>query len=159
MSEDKNIEFTNENNKAELTDFSPKLGEMSEGQRGDKTSNHFTQKINNLSHLKSKRKTLRKNLTQAEAMLWKNLKGKQLEGRKFRRQHSLGNYILDFYCPSQKLAIGLDGKGHFNMNQIEYDKNRTLYLNELGIKVIRFENKTVFENIDFVLKKIKMEFK
>ena len=71
------------------------------------------EKIHNKIELKGKRKFLRNNSASAEAMLWLLLKGKQLEGRKFRRQHSVGNYVLDFYCPSEKLAVELDGEPHF----------------------------------------------
>lgn len=80
----------------------PVLGGVSEG-RGDNTQ------INNLPYLKTFRKELRNNLTPAEAKFWKIVQNKNFEGRKFRRQHSVGNYILDFYCPSEKLAVELDG--------------------------------------------------
>lgn len=102
---------------------------------------------------------MRKNLTPAEAALWTMLKGKQLEGRKFRRQHSVGNYILDFYSPSEKLAIELDGADHFTAAGFEYDEERTTYLNSLGIRVIRFENNLVFEASEGVLEEIKSNFK
>ncbi len=68
--------------------------------------------LHNRKYLKENRKMLRSNLTPAEAELWKHLKSSQLYGRKFRRQHSIGNFILDFYCPSEKLAIELDGQIH-----------------------------------------------
>jgi hypothetical protein len=72
----------------------------------------FGTRINNLPHLKTFRQKLRNNLTPAEAKLWAYIKNSQVEGRKFRRQHSVDNYILDFYCPSERLAIELDGQGH-----------------------------------------------
>ena len=72
-------------------------------------------KVNNLPYLKTFRKELRNNLTPAEAKFWKIVQNKNLEGRKFRRQHSVGNYILDFYCPSEKLAVELDGEVHLEM--------------------------------------------
>ncbi len=128
----------------------PKLGGVSEGRGG--------QKINNLPHLKTFRKKLRNNLTPAEAALWKMLQKKQLEGRKFRRQHSVANYILDFYCPSEKLAIELDGQGHFEVTQAEYDYERDLFLQNTGIKVLRFENILVFDYPEAVLNAIKKEF-
>ncbi|MEQ8575087.1 MAG: endonuclease domain-containing protein, partial [Fulvivirga sp.] len=81
-----------------------------------------------------------------------------LEGRKFRRQFSVGNYILDFYCTTEKLCIELDGAGHYNDAQLEYDEERTLFLNNLGIRVIRFENKEVFEALESVLECIKNAF-
>lgn len=114
--------------------------------------------LNNLKYLKSNRKQLRNNLTPAEASLWKLLQGKQLGGRKFRRQHSIGNYILDFYCPSQKLAIELDGAGHYTEEGLIKDEIRTQFLNAFGIKVLRFENKLVFEKTEWVLEEISKSF-
>jgi len=72
-------------------------------------SNADQERLNNLPALKYFRRKLRSKMTPAEAKLWTYLKGKQLEGKKFRRQHSVSRYILDFYCPSSKLAIELDG--------------------------------------------------
>ena len=92
-------------------------------------------------------------------MLWKALQKKQLDGRKFRRQHSLANFIVDFYCPTEKLVVELDGQVHNNSINQEYDSKRTQILNEYGIKVVRFENKLVFEQMDMVLDAIKQEFK
>lgn len=69
--------------------------------------------LNNRSELKAYRKELRKNGTPAGAYLWGFLKRKQLEGKKFRRQFRVGNYILDFYCPSEKLCMELDGAQYF----------------------------------------------
>ncbi|HNP17173.1 MAG TPA: N-6 DNA methylase [Fulvivirga sp.] len=114
--------------------------------------------VNNLPHLKTFRKELRNNSTPAEATLWTLLSGKKLEGRKFRRQHSVANYILDFYCPSEKLAIELDGQGHFEATQAEYDAERDLFLNHYGIKVLRFENKEVFKHSEALLEQVKSEF-
>jgi very-short-patch-repair endonuclease len=130
-----------------LKSSSPDLGEVSEGRRG----------LNNLPHLKTFRKELRNNLTPAEAKLWTLLKGKQL-GRKFRSQFSVGNYILDFYCPSENLAIELDGQGHFEATQAEYDAERDLFLLHTGIKVLRFENKLVWDNPEGLLGEIKKNF-
>ena len=116
------------------------------------------EKLNNLPHLKTFRKDLRNNLTPAEAKLWKFLKGKKLEGRKFRRQHSIGNYILDFYCPLEKLAIELDGKKHFSGLTRLRDRERALFLEEYGIRVLRFENRLVFEELPWVIDVIKGNF-
>lgn len=91
-------------------------------------------------------------------MLWKALQKSQLENRKFRRQHSLGNYIVDFYCPQEKLVVELDGQVHDNFVNQEYDFRRTKWLQDLGLKVLRFENKMVFEQLDIVLEAIKAEF-
>jgi very-short-patch-repair endonuclease len=115
-------------------------------------------KLKNREYLRSRRKTLRSNLTPAEAALWTALKNTKLAGRKFRRQQSVGNYILDFYCPSQKLAIELDGEAHFQDRGRENDSKRTLYLQSLGIRVIRFENQLVFDDIERVLNIIRSKF-
>ncbi|MEQ8908770.1 MAG: DUF559 domain-containing protein [Vicingaceae bacterium] len=114
--------------------------------------------LNNLPYLKTFRKTLRNNLTPAEAQLWKLLKGKQLDGRKFRRQHSVANYILDFYCPEERLAIELDGQGHFEATQAEYDRERDLFLENVGIRVLRFENKWVWDRPEALLEQVKSYF-
>lgn len=116
-------------------------------------------KIHNLKPLEKFRKKLRKNLTPAEAVLWTSLKRKQLKGRKFRRQHSIGNYIVDFYCPSENIIIELDGAGHFTHEGSQNDKVRDEYLNSLGLKVIRFENRDLKNNLDAVLKAISDNFK
>ncbi len=105
------------------------------------------------------RKELRNNPTKAESMLWKALQKRQLEGRKFRRQHSLNNYIVDFLCPKEKLVVELDGKVHNNPVNQQYDYKRTKVLEKLGFKVLRFENSLVFEQMDMVLDAIKTEFK
>jgi very-short-patch-repair endonuclease len=115
-------------------------------------------RIHNLKYLEGKRKKLRNNLTSAEAFLWKYLQKRKLEGRKFRRQHSIENYIVDFYCAEEKLIIELDGQVHFNVVQQEYDEKRTKELEDLDFKVIRFENKQVFEETTLVLKTIKSYF-
>jgi very-short-patch-repair endonuclease len=81
-----------------------------------------------------------------------------LENRKFRRQHSIENYILDFYCPQENLAVELDGDIHNGFSQRKHDKKRDAYLESIGIKVLRFENKFVFENPAGLLKTIKNEF-
>ncbi len=112
----------------------------------------------NKKELLEKRRTLRKNLTPAEAFLWKHLKAKQLEGRKFHKQHSIDHYIVDFYCPMEKLIIELDGQVHMDPTSREYDDRRTKHLEILGFTVIRFENKMVFDNLYSVLEDIKANF-
>ena len=113
------------------------------------------EQVHNRKSLKQVRRSLRDSLTPAEAVLWKNLQRSQLNGNKFRRQHSVGNYILDFYCPESRLAIELDGQGHFNSITSEYDGARTKFLRQLNIRVLRFENRAVFENLDAVLEVIR----
>jgi len=115
-------------------------------------------RLNNLPPLRTFRKTLRSNLTPAEARLWSMLKNSQLDGRKFRRQHSFTGYILDFYCSSEKLGIELDGEVHFNERAAQYDYERDLFLLYFGVRVLRFENKLVFEEPDWVLSSIRDAF-
>jgi len=109
--------------------------------------------------LKNFRKNLRNNQTSAETRLWRLLKNKQLEGRKFRRQHSIDNFVVDFYCPNEKLVIELDGQVHYNPVAEEYDDKREEILKSYGIKVLRFENKMVFEQETIILKDISDVFK
>ena len=113
----------------------------------------------NRKNLKDKRKQLRNNPTQAEAFLWGYLKNSQLEGRKFRRQSSIKNSVVDFYCPEEKFVIELDGDYHFDEKAVHDDKQRTSKLEEKGIRVIRFENQEVLQNLEKVLTEIKQNFK
>ena len=112
----------------------------------------------NLAQKKEDRRALRNNLTAAEATLWKALKGGQLAGRKFRRQHSVGAYVLDFYCTEERLAVELDGAEHFTASGNLHDAARTAYLNGLGIRVLRFENKLIWSAFDGVLLSIERGF-
>ena len=114
--------------------------------------------LNNLPHKKDERRILRNNLTPAEAKLWSVLKSGQRIGRKFRRQHSIKEFILDFYCPEEKLAIELDGAGHFTASGNLHDVVRTKFLNSVGIRVIRFENKLIWSALDSVLHSIESNF-
>ncbi|MFC7669833.1 endonuclease domain-containing protein [Hymenobacter humi] len=81
-----------------------------------------------------------------------------LASRKFRRQHSIGAYVLDFYCAEERLAVELDGAGHFTVSGNLHDAARTAYLNGLGIRVLRFENKLIWSGLDGVLQLIKDNF-
>ncbi|RAU82788.1 endonuclease domain-containing protein [Pontibacter arcticus] len=110
--------------------------------------------LHNRKYLKETRRELRCNLTPAEAELWKHLKSSQVAGRKFRRQHSIGNFILDFYCPTEKLAIELDGQLNFHTAAEQSDLERDKALMALGVKVLRFENKEIFQNLEAVLQSI-----
>lgn len=130
--------------------------------RGLKDLNLFQMKkkhIHNKKQLEPFRKELRKNLTPAEAFLWKQLQNRQLRGRKFRRQHSIENFIVDFYCPQEQLIIELDGEVHTNLTAEEKDRNRDELLVKLGFTVLRFENKMVFDFLPSVLKEIEDNFK
>lgn len=97
---------------------------------------------------------LRNRETETEQILWEELRGKKLEGNKFRRQHPIMSYVLDFYCHPHKLAIEIDGKYHETKEQREYDRMRTEELQEIGLAVIRFTNAEVLENIAEVKKTI-----
>jgi very-short-patch-repair endonuclease len=114
--------------------------------------------IHNKRILKSFRKSLRNQSTAAESTLWKILKSRKTGNLKFRRQHSVGNYILDFYCPEVKLAIELDGEIHTNPAVVTYDIERDEFLKKLSIHVLRYENRWVYEYPDEIIKDI-MEFK
>jgi len=118
----------------------------------------MTQIINH-PNKKCYRRKLRNNLTPAEATLWLALKNKQLAGRRFKRQVSIGHYIVDFYCPREKLIIELDGEGHFTEAGYKHDLRRSKYLNSLGLKVIRFENETIFNCHKGVLEEIQEAFR
>jgi very-short-patch-repair endonuclease len=87
--------------------------------------------------------------TPAEALVWKKLRKRQLGGLKFRRQHIIHAYIVDFYCPAARLVIEIDGAVH--EKQEEYDQERDKILQELGYQVIRFKNADVEKNLDLVV--------
>ena len=103
----------------------------------------------NKSKFLARRRELRRNSTAQESKLWFYLKGKNL-GVKFRRQHGIGPYIVDFYCKEKNLIIELDGSQHLDAQ--EYDKERDEYIQTLAIKVLRFWNNEIDKNIEGVLK-------
>jgi len=109
----------------------------------------------NRKGLKSFRSSLRKRSTSAEAAIWQMLKSKQLDGRKFRRQYSIGSYIVDFCCPSEKLVIELDGDSHGEYHKIQDDENRDKYIESLGFIVLRFENRFVFRKPEYLKSEIR----
>ena len=102
--------------------------------------------------LKKWAREMRKQMPDAEVMLWKLLRNRSIVGAKFRRQHPVGRYILDFYCDEKKLAIELDGSQH--ADQSEYDQKRDAYLNTLGIRVLRFWNNQMLLETEAVLEVI-----
>ncbi|WP_101688259.1 endonuclease domain-containing protein [Dysgonomonas massiliensis] len=99
-----------------------------------------------------KAKVLRQNMTQAELLLWEKLKGSQL-GARFKAQHPIDIFIVDFYCHRYKLVVEVDGEIH--MAQQEYDKARTEELEKYGLSVIRFTNQEVSDGIESVIDRIK----
>lgn len=105
--------------------------------------------------LRDAARDLRKHQTEAETVLWARLRRKQLCGVQFYRQKPLGGFIADFYCAAAKLVVELDGMHHTEGNQIAYDQERTLQLEALGLRVIRFSNQAILQNIDGVLAQIR----
>lgn len=105
--------------------------------------------IYNKNDMKYRRRDLRKKMTDAEKILWEKLRNNKL-GVKFRRQYSVMGYVIDFYCPEKRLAIEIDGGIHEKTSK--YDQYRTRYLEALNIKVIRFKNEEVTEDVSKVVK-------
>lgn len=93
-------------------------------------------------------------MPQAEIILWSRLKGSGLNGYKFRRQYSIGNYIVDFYCTQLKLAVEVDGDSHYVDGAEKYDSDRQEFIGLQGVTVLRFTNAEVYGNIEGVLEKI-----
>ena len=110
--------------------------------------------LRNNPALKQRRRELRHNQTEAEKALWAHLRNKQFYGMKFFRQCSIGPYILDFYCPSMKLAVELDGGQHNQCEGKEYDAARSEYLKAQGIEVMRFWNNDVLHDMEGVLSEL-----
>lgn len=112
-------------------------------------------RVHNKKELYTRRKELRTGATPQEMKLWECLRKNQL-GCRFRRQQSIGWYIVDFYCPEKKLAVEIDGAQH--KTSVMYDRVRTEYLNSRGITVLRFWDSEVDENINEVVRKILISF-
>ena len=93
-------------------------------------------------------------MTDAENMLWSKVRRKQLKGYPFYRQKIIGKYIVDFYCPKANLVIELDGGQHYSEAGQEKDRARNNVLREMGIIVLRFSDRDIFENIDGVTERI-----
>ncbi|MFA6271997.1 MAG: endonuclease domain-containing protein [Patescibacteria group bacterium] len=103
---------------------------------------------------KDKRRYLRSNMTRPEQILWVHLRKRRLSGYKFRRQVSIGNYIVDFYCPQLKLVVEVDGDSHYTEKAITYDIQRDKWISDLGITIIRFTNFDVSSNTEGVVNTI-----
>ncbi len=116
---------------------------------------HYPSAKANATEQKEQRKSLRNNMTSAEALLWRALKGRGTGGMKFRRQQGVGPFILDFYCPEHRLGIEIDGSSHDY--KYEYDEKRTEYLRRQGIRLLRFSNQQVFTSMQGVLAEIARE--
>ena len=102
--------------------------------------------------LKRFARELRKNMTDAERRVWMRIRMKQLKGFQFYRQKNIGNYIVDFYCPAAKLIVEIDGGQHYSEEGFRKDKDRDSYLTSLGLRILRFSDREVFESIEGVLR-------
>ena len=108
-------------------------------------------------NLKKYSRELRKNMTAAESLLWLKIRGNQLKDFQFYRQKIIGNYIADFYCPKANLVIELDGGQHYSSDGQEKDTKRDAFMAGIGLKILRFSDRDVFENLNGVVEKIWME--
>ena len=142
------------NHKEDNTEVSFTTSPLSLGEGQGVRTPFFMTGGNNAYRLIEEAKRMRKEPTDAEAALWELLRDKKL-GDKFRRQHLIDDFIVDFVCLSKNLVIEVDGGYHNDPTQKEYDQQRTLYLNEKGFKVIRFTNEELLGNTEAVLTKIK----
>ena len=93
-------------------------------------------------------------MTQAEKLLWQELRNRKIQNQRFLRQFSISSYVLDFYCPNLRLAIEVDGATHNTNDEIEYDKIRQAEIESLGIMFLRFNNEEIFKDINKVINKI-----
>jgi very-short-patch-repair endonuclease len=114
---------------------------------------------NNLAEQKQLRRKLRRKSTPEEIALWGLLKGKQICDCQFRRQFSVGAYILDFYCPKAKLCVEIDGIQHLSEENLMHDRIRDNYLESQGIKVLRIENTAIWSLSDVVINTIEETIK
>ena len=110
--------------------------------------------VHNNERLKDRRRELRKRSTKEEEILWSKIRNNKI-GYKFKRQHSIGGYILDFYCSELRLIIEIDGASHNTQEAKGYDENRDRYFKELGYITVRFLNTEIENNLKEVLNKIK----
>jgi very-short-patch-repair endonuclease len=113
----------------------------------------MTQLYNKISE-RDKRRSLRNNMPLAETMIWARLRRRQVEGCKFRRQYSIGAFVVDFYAPELKLAIEIDGESHTGQDAQVYDFERQTFLESKGTLFLRFTNQQVYEELDSVLEAI-----
>ena len=109
----------------------------------------------NKQSLSDLRKKLRANMTRAEVMFWQAVRNKQLDGIKFRRQHGIANYIVDFYVAKLKLVIEIDGDSHAPPKAQVNDANKQALFESLGIKLIRFRNDEIYYNLPGVLNRLR----
>jgi very-short-patch-repair endonuclease len=93
-------------------------------------------------------------MTDAERLLWSRLRGKQLKDTQIYRQRIIGNYIADFYCPRASLVIEIDGGQHYSEEALKKDQLRDEYMRDQGMKILRFSDREVFENLNGIVEKI-----
>ncbi|HMD13393.1 MAG TPA: endonuclease domain-containing protein [Bacteroidota bacterium] len=111
-------------------------------------------KIYNRSSQREQRKSLRNHMPSAEVIVWSRLQKKQLLGCKFRRQFSIGHYIVDFYSTELKLVIEIDGDSHFTTGEEANDRLRQSFIEQHGIRFLRFTNVDVYKNLSAVMQSI-----
>jgi len=128
----------------------PPQNQLILGRDGEGLINFMSRPRRSNPKTKNKAGELRREPTPAERKLWSVLRGNKLNGVSFRRQHAIGNYIVDFVSIKHKLIIELDGSQH--LEQAEYDEERTSYLESQGYKVVRFWNHQIEKELDGVIK-------
>ena len=111
-------------------------------------------RIFNRTDEKEKRRELRNGAPECETLLWAHLRRRQVANLRFHRQYSVGAYVLDFYCSERKLAIEIDGSSHEIADAKEYDANRQAYIEQFGIRFLRFTNQQVRNDMSSVLETI-----
>lgn len=113
-------------------------------------------KLYNKASERDKRKLLRNNMPLAEKLIWAKLRGRQVEGCKFRRQYSIDAFVVDFYAPELKLAIEIDGDSHSGDDAQAYDAERQAFLESKGTRVLRFTNQQIYKELDAVVEAISL---
>lgn len=111
------------------------------------------EKLFNTKENKFLRRKLRTEMPEGEILLWQKINNRKM-GYKFRRQHSIGQYVVDFYCPKLKLVIEVDGFTHNGLEKVSLDKERQHYIESLGIKIIRFSSAEIFADLNGVVNQI-----
>lgn len=134
----------------------PKLGGVRGGLNNHQDNTSYISSRHNQQSQTLLRKSLRNHATAPEAILWLRLKNKQVADLKFRRQYGVDPYVIDFYCPELRLGIELDGEVHNSHEAEVYDQMRTRFLKENRIKILRYKNEVVYQNVETVIEDIKM---
>ena len=132
----------------------PKLGGVRGGLNKPQDNTSYISSRHNQQSQTLLRKSLRNHATASEALLWLRLKNRQVADLKFRRQYGVGPYVIDFYCPELRLEIELDGEVHNSHEAEVYDQMRTRFLNENKIKILRYRNEVVYQNMETIIEDI-----